>query len=212
MAYSHGRPSRQAAQSAVSLISQQLNTPLYRSRKRQRGSERARVILTFGQGVLAIYTSYIVGEVKLAYPEVAHYADAGKLLMGRFGYEIIGAMFVLQLTFLVGAHCLTGTIAFLIITDNGACSVNFGVVSSWQFRLDRSRNPWLYRLCIHPLGHRHHHYRNGHQRLSAVNWSVWPKENLTFAEAFIAITNVIFAYSFSLCQFSFMDEIHTPRN
>jgi hypothetical protein len=48
--------------------------------------------------------------------------------------------------------------------------------------------------------------------LEAVDWSAWPKENITFAEAFIAITNIVFAYSFSICQFSFMDEMHTPKD
>jgi hypothetical protein len=48
--------------------------------------------------------------------------------------------------------------------------------------------------------------------LAAVNWSAWPKEGLTFSEAFIALSNIIFAYSFALCQFSFMDEMHTPTD
>lgn len=90
----------------------------------------AGVILTVGIGLIAIYTSYIVGQVKLAFPEVSHYADAGRLMMGKFGYELVGIMFSLQLTFLVGSHCLTGTIAFLNLTDNGACSLVFGVVSA----------------------------------------------------------------------------------
>jgi len=64
----------------------------------------AGVILTVGIGLIAIYTSYVVGQVKLAFPHVAHYADAGRLLMGRFGYELIGAMFTVQLVFLVGSH------------------------------------------------------------------------------------------------------------
>jgi hypothetical protein len=64
----------------------------------------AGVILTVGLGLVAIYTSYVVGQVKLKFPHVAHYADAGQLLMGRFGYELIGAMFTLMLTFLVGSH------------------------------------------------------------------------------------------------------------
>jgi amino acid permease len=37
----------------------------------------AGVITTVGMGFIAIYTSYVVGQVKLAFPQVAHYADAG---------------------------------------------------------------------------------------------------------------------------------------
>jgi hypothetical protein len=48
--------------------------------------------------------------------------------------------------------------------------------------------------------------------LEAVNWSAWPKENVSFADAFNAVTNIVFAYSFAVCQFSFMDEMHTPAD
>jgi hypothetical protein len=46
--------------------------------------------------------------------------------------------------------------------------------------------------------------------LSAVNWSAWPQPGTTFYQAFLATTNIIFAYSFAICQFSFMSEMHTP--
>ncbi|KAG5980730.1 hypothetical protein E4U55_003712 [Claviceps digitariae] len=185
----------------------------------------AGVICCIGIGLIAIYTSDIVGKVKIAYPEVAHYADAGRLLMGRFGYELVGAMFVLQLTFLVGSHCLTGTIAFLNITDNGACSVVFGVVSAIILLLiaippsfaevailgyiDFVSILLAIGITIIGTGVVASEAPGG---LSAVNWSAWPKKDLSFAEGFIAITNICFAYSFSMCQFSFMDEMHTPTD
>jgi hypothetical protein len=43
------------------------------------------VIITVGLGLIAIYTSYLIGQVKLKFPEVAHYADAVGLIWGRFG-------------------------------------------------------------------------------------------------------------------------------
>lgn len=48
--------------------------------------------------------------------------------------------------------------------------------------------------------------------LAAVDWSAWPKEDVTFSQAFNAITNIVFAYSFAVCQFSFMDEMHTTKD
>ena len=93
------------------------------------------VICCVGIGLIAIYTSYVVGMVKLAFPEVANYADAGRLLgrrlgCGRFGYELVNGMLGLQLIFLTASHCLTGTIAFLDITKSGICSIIFAVVSA----------------------------------------------------------------------------------
>jgi hypothetical protein len=178
----------------------------------------AGVILTVGIGIIAIYTSYIVGQVKLAYPQISHYADAGKLMMGRFGYELLGVMFSLQLIFLVGSHCLTGTIAFLNITDNGTCSVVFGVVSAIILLL-LAIPPSFAEVAI--LGYIDFVsvvlaifitiIATGVQsRTEAADWSAWPQEGTTFTQAFIAITNIVFAYSFAICQFSFMDEMHTP--
>lgn len=68
----------------------------------------AGVILTVGLGLVAIYTSYVVGQVKLKYPHVGHYSDAVRLIWGRFGYELCSVMFVLFLVLLVGSHALTG--------------------------------------------------------------------------------------------------------
>lgn len=185
----------------------------------------AGVILTVGLGFVAIYTSYVVGQVKLKFPQVSHYADAGRLLFGRFGYELIGAMFALQLTFLVGSHCLTGAIAFLNITDNAICSLVFGVVSAIILfviaippsfaevailgYIDFVSIFFAIGITIIATGIQAGDQPGGH---AAVNWSAWPKEDLAFSEAFIAITNIVFAYSFAVCQFSFMDEMHTPKD
>ncbi|RSL89131.1 hypothetical protein CEP52_015003 [Fusarium oligoseptatum] len=185
----------------------------------------AGTILTVGIGLIAIYTSYVVGQVKLAFPEVSHYADAGRLMMGKFGYELVGVMFSLQLIFLVGSHCLTGTIAFLNLSDNGACSLVFGVVSAIILLIvavppsfaevailgyiDFVSIALAVGITIIATGIKAGDSDGG---LSSVAWSAWPKDDLSFTDAFIAITNIVFAYSFAVCQFSFMDEMHTPRD
>ncbi|KAJ5374437.1 hypothetical protein N7517_006443 [Penicillium concentricum] len=188
------------------------------------------VICCVGIGLIAIYTSYIVGMVKLAFPEVANYADAGRLMghrlgCGRFGYELVNAMLGLQLIFLTASHCLTGTIAFLDISKSGICSIIFAVVSAIILLL-LAIPPSFTEVAI--LGYVDFasiiiaigitiigtgvQATNSPGGLSGVAWSAWPKDNITFTEAFIAVTNIIFAYSFAMCQFSFMDEMHTPRD
>lgn len=182
----------------------------------------AGVFLTITIGLLAIYTSYIIGQVKIKMPEISHYADIGRAMGAKLGfpqagYEIVGAMFCMQLIFLTGSHCLTGTIALLNITDNAACSLVFGGISA-IILLVLAIPPSFAEVAI--LG-----YIDFASIVTAVgitlittgiyssnmpiNWSVWPKEGTGFADAFIAITNIVFAYSFAICQFSFMDEMHT---
>lgn len=185
----------------------------------------AGVICTIGLGIIAMYTSYVVGQMKIKYPEIAHFADVGRLMFGRTGYEILGAMFSLQLVFTTGSHVLTGKIMFNNLTDNGACSIVFGVVSAVILffgaippsfaemavlgYIDFVSIVAAILITIIATGVKAGDAPGG---LQAVNWSAWPKENLSLAEAFIAIANIVFAYSFSLCQFSFMDEMHTPTD
>ncbi|KAJ5544451.1 hypothetical protein N7535_007150 [Penicillium sp. DV-2018c] len=190
----------------------------------------AGVICCVGLGLIAIYTSYLVGMVKLAFPEVANYADAGRLLgrrlgCGRFAYELVNAMLCLQLIFLTASHTLTGTIAFIDITKSNVCSIVFAVVSAVILLIvaippsftevailgyvDFISIIAAIGITIIGTGVQATHSPGG---LSAVPWSAWPKDNITFTEAFIAVTNIVFAYSFAMCQFSFMDEMHTPRD
>lgn len=91
----------------------------------------AGVILCVGLGLIAIYTSYLVGQVKLKYPEIEHYSDAVGLCWGRFGKELTGVMFLLLLILLVGGHTLTGTIAFIrIVNHPDWCALIWGGVSA----------------------------------------------------------------------------------
>lgn len=46
------------------------------------------VILLVGLGIIATYTGYVLGQFKLKYPQVYTFADAGRIIGGRVGYEI----------------------------------------------------------------------------------------------------------------------------
>ncbi|KAK4098323.1 hypothetical protein N658DRAFT_432206 [Parathielavia hyrcaniae] len=185
----------------------------------------AGVILTVGIGLVAMYASYVVGQMKLKYPHISHYTDAGRMMFGNIGYEIVSVMFVLQLVFTTGSHVLTGAIMFGNLSENGACTIVFTVVSAIVLFLvaippsfsemavlgyiDFASIIAAIFITIVATGVRAGEQAGG---VSSVEWLVWPKENVTLAEAFIAITNIVFAYSFALCQFSFMDEMHTPSD
>lgn len=186
----------------------------------------AGVIMCVGLGLVAIYTSYVVGQVKMRYPHVNHYSDAVQLIWGRFGYELVGVMFALFLILLVGSHALTGTIAFINIIDNyDICALAWSVVSLIILLLlalppsfaefailgyiDFVSIIVAILVTIIATGIQAHNAPGG---LAAVPWSAWPPEGTTFYEAFLATTNIVFAYSFAVCQFSFMSEMHTPTD
>ena len=184
----------------------------------------AGVIMTVGIGLIAIYTSYLVGQVKLKHPHVQHYADAVGIMWGRFGYELTSVMFVLFLVLITGSHVLTGTIAWISIVDKTSlCALVWGVISAIL----------LYCLALPPTFHEFAilgyidfvsiiiailvtmvatgvEASKAPGGLSAVPWSVWPPPDISFATVFLSTTNIVFAYSFAVCQYSFMAEMHTP--
>uniref|UniRef100_A0A8H7NQX8 Amino acid transporter transmembrane domain-containing protein n=1 Tax=Bionectria ochroleuca TaxID=29856 RepID=A0A8H7NQX8_BIOOC len=180
------------------------------------------VILTIVSGLLAIFAGLLVGQTKLKYPEIHDYADVGRVLFGKVGYEIFHFMCILQLLFLAGSHCLTGTTALKVITAKDVCSVYFGLASAAALFIislppsfaevailgyvDFASIVITIGITIIATGIQH----DPSNPLTASDWSAWPKPGITSTDAFIAVLNLVFAYSFTIAQFSFMDEMHTP--
>jgi hypothetical protein len=78
--------------------------------------------------LLAIYTGLVIGQFKLAYPHVQSFADAGELIAGRVGREVMAVSQVLILVFIQAAHVLSFAIAMNVLTDHSACTVVFAVL------------------------------------------------------------------------------------
>jgi uncharacterized protein YacL len=55
-------------------------------------------------------------------------ADAGEVMLGRFGRELLGTAQLLFLIFIMGSHILTFSVMMNTVTDHGTCSIVFGVV------------------------------------------------------------------------------------
>lgn len=86
------------------------------------------IIILVGLGILATYTGYVLGQFKWKYPHISNMADAGEVLMGSFGRELLGTGMALFLVFIMASHILTFTVAFNSITNHGTCSIVFGIV------------------------------------------------------------------------------------
>lgn len=103
-------------------------------------------------GVLASYNGYVIGQLKWRFPFIANMADAGEVIMGKFGRELLGSSQLLLLIFLCASHVLTFTVAFNVITEHGTCSIVFSVVSmliSIALSLPRTlaKMSWLSLVC-----------------------------------------------------------------
>jgi hypothetical protein len=84
----------------------------------------------------------MIGELKLAHPSVACYADCGMLINGPFGREVLAVGQELVLAFVMGVHILTLGVAMNAMTGYGACTIIFSVVGLIiSFLLGLPRNP-----------------------------------------------------------------------
>lgn len=82
-------------------------------------------------------------------------ADAGEILMGRFGREFLGAGQLLFLIFIMGSHLLTFVVLMDTLSNNRTCGIIFGVIGmliSLILTLPRTlqKVSWLSIICEFP--------------------------------------------------------------
>jgi hypothetical protein len=129
------------------------------------------------------------------------------------------------LVLITGSHVLTGTIALnKIFARPDICALAWGVLSllclfalalpktfkdfAWLGYLDvLSILAGVFVVIIAAgMGVR------DPQLEHFAEWSLWLPEDQSFYKIFLAVTNIVFAYSFSVCQYALMAEMHTPKD
>ena len=127
-------------------------------------------------------------------------ADAGEVMAGPIGREIFGAAQMLFLVFVMGSHVLTFSIMMNTLTNHGTCTIVFalvGAIVSLICCLPRTLHDVSYMAIASFIS-----------IFAAVlitmvgvgiekpgNGSVKATIHVGFQPAFLAVTNVIFAYS-----------------
>lgn len=94
----------------------------------------------------------MIGQYKIRHPHISSIADAGEVLMGRFGRELFTVANILFLVFIMASHLLTFTVALNTITHHATCSLVFGIVGmiiSLILSLPRTlkKVSWLSIIC-----------------------------------------------------------------
>jgi amino acid permease len=175
------------------------------------------VILIVFLGVFATYTSYLLVQFKLRHPEVHSMGDAGYILFGPFGRELLAFGTVVFAVFATGGQLLAGQIALASLSDNKLCLMLYTgifaiptLLCSFPRTLDRLS--WLsipsvlsiiiagivgmVGAGLHPIADRE------------VSVAV-PS---SFYTAFISITNPVFAYAGHFMFFILISEMKAPRD
>jgi amino acid permease len=188
------------------------------------------LILLVGLGALASYTGLVIGQFKLVHPEVHSMGDAGYILFGRVGRELLGAGQLIFIVFIMGSHILTFSIMMNAITSHAICTITFmltGMLISLLFTLPRTLRGLTW-LCVASFvsiitavgttmigvsitqpGRLHNGQHNG---LGFLDVGLWPQEDISFHAAFLAVANIVFAYAGHVAFFSFISEFRRPRD
>ncbi|KAK2774530.1 hypothetical protein FQN53_003650 [Emmonsiellopsis sp. PD_33] len=181
------------------------------------GLAPAIIILLF-LGALATYTGYTIGQFKMAHPHVHSMADAGEILMGKFGRELLGGAQLLFLIFIMGSHILTFSVMMNTLTNHGTCTIIFGVIGmvvSIILTLPRTLKnvSWLSiasflsifsAVMITMIGVGVQYPARGKGIDAVVETDLY--------HAFLAVSNIIFAYCGHVAFFGFASELKDVRD
>ncbi|KAJ5823637.1 hypothetical protein N7447_005977 [Penicillium robsamsonii] len=165
---------------------------------------------------LSWYTGYVIGQFKLRHPEVHSMGDAGEILMGPFGRELLGIGQLLLLIFLMASNILMFNILMNVLTDHGTCTLVFGVVGliiCFLGALPRTMDKVYWMSVISFLS------VFVATVLTMITVGVDTKGHIkneatrevSFRDGFLAVTNIIFAYLAHVAYFGFISETEDPR-
>jgi amino acid permease len=79
-------------------------------------------------GIFTTYSGYVLWQFRMKYPQIANYADIGRVMLGPIGGEIFGAAYVIYCVFCMASHLLTFTIAMNVLTQHATCTIVWGIV------------------------------------------------------------------------------------
>ncbi|RWA10229.1 hypothetical protein EKO27_g4864 [Xylaria grammica] len=82
------------------------------------------VVIVF-LGSFATYTAWALIQFKLRHPEVHNMGDAGMILFGPIGREILSAGTIIFAVFATGSQILAGQLALSVLSNERLCTVAF---------------------------------------------------------------------------------------
>ncbi|KAH9944526.1 amino acid transporter [Epithele typhae] len=158
------------------------------------------LVLTIFLGVFALHTAKLLIDFKLNHPEVHNMGDAGMIIFGPLGREVLSAGTIIFAIFGTGSELLSGQQALSTLSNNGLCAtvlLAIFAIATFVLSLPRTlgRLSWLglfSALLIAICG-----------LLAMVGAGANPVRDrvivasvpTNFYQAFLAITGPVFAYA-----------------
>ncbi|KAI0651691.1 transmembrane amino acid transporter protein-domain-containing protein [Trametes meyenii] len=175
------------------------------------------LVLTVFLGVFALYTAKLLIDFKLNHPEVHNMGDAGYIIFGPIGREVLSGGTIIFAIFAIGSEILSGQLALSVLSNNGLCAtalLAIFAVATFLLSLPRTLGGlnWLGLLSavfITICG-----------ILAMIGAGANPVSDrvvvaavpTTFYEAFLAITGPVFSYAGHFMFFILISEMKKPED
>jgi len=175
------------------------------------------VILIIFLGVFALFTAKLLIDFKLNHPNVHSMGDAGHIIFGSVGREVLSLGTVVFSIFAAGSEVLSGQLALSILSNNGLCAIFFALifsVAAFLVSLPRTLSglTWLgvvSSVSILIAGVAGMIGAGANPVPDRIIQATVPQ---TFNNAFLAITNPVFAYAGHFMFFILISEMKKPQD
>lgn len=175
------------------------------------------VVLIVFLGIFALFTAKLLVDFKLNHPDVHNMGDAGFILFGRVGREFLSAGTVLFAIAGTGSVLLSGQQALQVLSNNGLCTISLGAIfacATFLVALPRTLHGlrWLSLLSVILI------LVAGVVNIAGAVAEPFPGRKVdavlspNFYNAFIAITNPVFAYAGHFMFFILISEMRRPQD
>ncbi|KXL51577.1 MAG: hypothetical protein FE78DRAFT_135546, partial [Acidomyces sp. 'richmondensis'] len=174
-------------------------------------------------GIMAMYTGFVIGDFKLAYPHVENFADALQIVCGKYGNVGRAFGWVFQetlLLFIIAAHILTFGVELNVLTNHASCTLAFtaiGAIVCFVFTLPRTfkgnRYISLFSCVSIATATIISTVSIGiNQRGVGTAFVVLPNRLTEFGRVAVAVSNMILAFNGHIAYFAILDEMKEPRD
>ncbi|KZV69479.1 hypothetical protein PENSPDRAFT_633005 [Peniophora sp. CONT] len=175
------------------------------------------IILTAFLGIFGLFTAKLLIDFKLNHPEVHNMGDAGYILFGPVGRELLSWGTIIFAIFGTGSELLSGQQALSTLSNNGLCAVDLLLIfSAATFLLSLPRAlgqiSWLGLFSVIMI------FICGLLAMIGAGANPTPDRvvvaaaSSTFYEAFLAITGPVFAFAGHFMFFILISEMKEPRD
>lgn len=158
------------------------------------------IILIVFLGIFATYTSWLLVQFKLNHPEIHSMGDAGLILFGPIGREVLAFGTIVFAIFATGGQILAGQIALSALSDNKLCPMLYTgifaiptLIVSFPRTFDKLNWMSVLSVCSIIIA----------GIIGMIGAGLYPEpgrevsivQTTTFYNAFISVTNPVFSYA-----------------